>query len=228
MKSSTALSQSEREESILNQLPQVKLLAKRLHRRCPPTVLLEDLESAGIAGLVKAADRYDCMRGLKFKTLAEHLIRGAMLDYLRGLDPLPRSVRRFVRERNAAIELLQVQANDVPTNEQVAAAMGIALERYTDLVRAAELAESVPVELEEATLASDTATPFDCMLLREVGDAIDALPKRERFIMVALREGFSLSEIARNMEITAGHAAYLKSQAVIRIRTALGIAQPPA
>ena len=96
MTSSTVLAHRERDQSILDQLPQVRLLARRLHRRCPSSVLLEDLVSAGVTGLIQAADRYDRHRNIKFKTLAEHRIRGAMLDYLRTLDPLSRSVRRFV------------------------------------------------------------------------------------------------------------------------------------
>lgn len=85
---------SYREELILSHMPQVQLLARRLHRRCPQ-VELDDLISTGTIGLIRAIDRFDPKRNLKLKTLAEHRIRGAMLDYLRHIDPLPRSVRRF-------------------------------------------------------------------------------------------------------------------------------------
>jgi hypothetical protein len=68
MTSSIAFASREREQSILDHLPQVKLLATRIHRRCPPSVLLEDLESAGVTGLIEAADRYDRRRNVEFKT----------------------------------------------------------------------------------------------------------------------------------------------------------------
>lgn len=79
-----------REETILAHLPQVELLARRLHRRCPQ-VELEDLISEGTIGLIKAVDRFDPSRDLKVKAYAEHRIRGALLDYLRRIDPLPRN-----------------------------------------------------------------------------------------------------------------------------------------
>ena len=78
---------SRREELILSHLPQVKLLARRLHRRCPQAEL-DDLMQAGTIGLIQAFDRFDEARGFKLKTLAEHR-RGALLDYLRQIDPLP-------------------------------------------------------------------------------------------------------------------------------------------
>lgn len=76
----------DREVLILSHLPQVELLARRQHRRCPQ-VELDDLISAGTVGLIQAVDRYDSSRNLKLKTFAEHRIRGALMDYLRQLDP---------------------------------------------------------------------------------------------------------------------------------------------
>ena len=87
-----------RDAMILAHLSQVELLARRLHRRCPQ-VELDDLIQAGTIGLIQAIDKFDPSRNLKVKTLAEHRIRGAMLDYLRQIDPLPRSVRQFQKRR---------------------------------------------------------------------------------------------------------------------------------
>ena len=97
-----------REELILSHIPQVKLLPRHLHRRCPQ-VELDDLISAGTLGLIRAVDRFDTKRNLKLKTLAEHRIRGAMLDYLRYIDPLPRNVRRFQKQRDVVIAKLQAR-----------------------------------------------------------------------------------------------------------------------
>jgi RNA polymerase sigma factor (sigma-70 family) len=87
---------------IIDHLPQVELLARRVHRRCPQ-VELDDLISAGTVGLIRAVDRFDPTRNLKLKTLAEHRIQGALLDYLRQLDPLPRAVREFQKRRDAVL-----------------------------------------------------------------------------------------------------------------------------
>lgn len=72
-----------REELILEHLPQVNLIARRIHRGLPPSASLEDLISAGVVGLITAVDRYDSSQNVQLKTYAEHTIRGAMLDYLR-------------------------------------------------------------------------------------------------------------------------------------------------
>jgi RNA polymerase sigma factor (sigma-70 family) len=92
-----------REELILSHMLQVKLLAHRLRWRCPQ-VEFGDLTSMGTIGLIQAVERFDPDRHLKLKTLAEHRIRGALLDYLRYIDPLPRSVRRFQKQRDAVID----------------------------------------------------------------------------------------------------------------------------
>src|ERR1700733_8851820 len=80
----------ERERLILEHLPQVRLIARRIHGRLPENVSLEDLVSAGIVGLIAAIDQYDPAHQVKLKTYAEHKIRGAILDALRGLDWAPR------------------------------------------------------------------------------------------------------------------------------------------
>jgi RNA polymerase sigma factor FliA len=117
-----------REALILAHMPQVALLARRQHRRCPQ-VELEDLISAGTIGLIQAVDRFDPTRGLKLKTLAEHRIRGAMLDYLRCLDPLPRNIRRFQKQRDSIIATSSKQG-EIPTPEELANTLGVQMRQY--------------------------------------------------------------------------------------------------
>ena len=90
---------SHREQLILAHLPQVRMLARRVHIRCHRQVEFDDLFQVGVLGLIQAVDRFQPERQCLLKTLADHRIRGAILDYLRQLDPLPRSIRRFVRRR---------------------------------------------------------------------------------------------------------------------------------
>ncbi len=132
---------AEREVMILAHLPQVELLARRLHQRCPQ-VELEDLVSAGTIGLIRAVDRFDPSRGFKLKTLAEHKIRGAMLDYLREIDPLPRSVRQFQKRRDAVLSRWEDPENP-PHGEEVAALLGIPASRYYRFSAAIEASNHV-------------------------------------------------------------------------------------
>lgn len=140
---STAL---DREQLILGQLPQVRLLARRLQRRCPKQVQLDDLISVGVVGLIQAVDRFDSERGCKLKTIAEHRIRGAMLDYLRKLDPLPRAVRQFIRHRDEQAARLERQLGRQAEPIELAQALGIAIERYRRLEHTALAAQTVSLE----------------------------------------------------------------------------------
>ena len=117
-----------RDEMILAHLPQVELLAHRLHGRCPQ-VELDDLIQAATIGLIQAVDKFDATRKLKLKTLAEHRIRGAMLDYLRQVDPLPRSLRQFQKRRDAVIAEFETSGAR-PALESVAQALGVTPRKY--------------------------------------------------------------------------------------------------
>ena len=137
-------STTNRDEMILSHLPQVDLLARRLHRRCPQ-VELDDLISAATIGLIQAVDKFDTTRGLKLKTLAEHRIRGAMLDYLRQVDPLPRNVRQFQKRRDAAIAAFEA-CGERPAMESVAQALGVTPRKYAQLSLAITASEVIHIE----------------------------------------------------------------------------------
>ena len=210
---------SERERSMIERLPQVRLIAAQLHRRCPSQVLLEDLVSAGFIGLVEASKRFDPARNLKFKTLAEHRIRGAMLDYLRSFDPLPRAVRRFVRQREAVLAGLKGTASE----EEIAAAMKIPIERYRRLSQMANSSNAEPQDRSARVGVVDPPAGYRLTLRREVSDALNRLPECERTIMLALGEGYSLREISRDLKVTPGRVSQLRQQALITLRIALGV-----
>lgn len=209
----------EREQSIIERLPQVRLIAAQIHRRCPSQVLFEDLVSAGIMGLVQASNRFDPARNLKFKTLAEHRIRGAMLDYLRSIDPLPRAVRRFVRQREAVL----ADIYGTPSEEEIAVAMQIPIERYRRLSRIANSPDAEPRDRSARTADANPPAAYTLTLRREVSDALDRLPERERKIMLALGEGHSVREISRDLKVTPGRVSQLRQQALVTLRIALGV-----
>jgi RNA polymerase sigma factor for flagellar operon FliA len=133
-----------RDQIILDHLSQVELLARRLHRRCPQ-VELEDLISAGTVGLIQAVDRFDPSRNLKLKTLAEHRINGALLDYLRQVDPLPRAVRQFQKRRDAILQSFAAQT-EIPTQDQLATMLGLQERKFVQLSRMVRASETIRFE----------------------------------------------------------------------------------
>ena len=223
MKSSIALAPRKREQSILDHLPQVRMLARQLHRRCPSSVLFEDLVSVGVTGLIEAADRYDLRRNCKFRTLADYRIRGAMLDYLRSLDPVPRAVRRFVRDRDVMAIRLEYARDCCPSEIDIAAALGISIDRYRRLSQLDHARTTMSLDSQHV-LASCDATADKATWLREIDDAIQALPTRERSVISSLREGYALAEIASRFEVTPMRVSQIKKQAITRLRIALGAA----
>ncbi len=140
---------SRRDDLILSHLPQVELLARRLHRRCPQ-VELDDLIQAGTIGLIRAVDRFDPTHGCLLKTIAEHKIRGALLDYLRQIDPLPRSVRRFQKQRDAMLAEMERTGAEI-RHDWIAQQLGFSAVKYSSLCRAVTAAE--PISIQESPSA---------------------------------------------------------------------------
>jgi RNA polymerase sigma factor FliA len=115
----------ERERLILEHLPQVKLIARRIHERLPENVSLEDLISTGIIGLISAIDRFDESHNVKLKTYAEYKIRGAILDSLRGLDWAPRQQRKRSKQIESVIMSLEQRLQRAPHEEEIAQELGL-------------------------------------------------------------------------------------------------------
>src|ERR1700686_5351461 len=120
----------ERERLILEHLPQVRLIARRIHERLPESVNLDDLVSTGTLGLIAAIDRFDPNHNVKLKTYAEYKIRGAILDSLRGLDWAPRQHRKRTKQIEAAISAAEQRLHRSPNEEEVAAELGLSMEEY--------------------------------------------------------------------------------------------------
>jgi RNA polymerase sigma factor for flagellar operon FliA len=223
-----------REQIILSHLPQVKITANKLHRRCPPEVLLEDLVSAGVVDLLEAYQRFDARRNLKFKTMAEHRIRGAMLDYLRQLDPLPRAIRRFQKERQSAIGKLWQRSGLAPSEEEVACELGYTVKRYRELtttVQAGMVVSSDAPHGEDARAPqmqdpTSTGGPDYAILSRTIEIAISRLPRTEYVVVMALRNGDSHRTIASRLHVTERRISQIKQAAIRRLQITLGIRLP--
>src|ERR1700693_5501693 len=112
---------NERERLILEHLPQVRLIARRIQERLPENISLDDLISTGVIGLISAIDNFDPSHNVKLKTYAEYKIRGAILDSLRGLDWAPRQKRKMAKQIESAIARLEQRLQRTPSEDEIAA-----------------------------------------------------------------------------------------------------------
>jgi RNA polymerase sigma factor for flagellar operon FliA len=122
--------EDERERLILEHLPQVRLIARRIQERLPENIVLEDLVSTGVIGLISAIDNFDPSHNVKLRTYAEYKIRGAILDSLRGMDWAPRQKRRMAKQIEAAIAEAEQELQRSPTEEEIAARLEIPMAEY--------------------------------------------------------------------------------------------------
>src|SRR5712692_9081946 len=168
---SAELSPEDREQLILAHLPQVRLIARRIHERLPDSVNLDDLVSTGVVGLISAIDRFDSSHNVKLKTYAEYKIRGAILDSLRGLDWAPRQQRKRSKQIEAAIVAAEHRLHRTASEEEIAAELGLSLVEYHEWL----------VEVRGLNLGSLENTSPDEEnrdVLRYVSDDEEAWPSR--------------------------------------------------
>ncbi len=234
--SASALSAEERERLILEHLPQVRLIARRIHERLPESVQLEDLVSTGILGLIAAIDRYRPEQNVKLKTYAEYKIRGAILDSLRGLDWAPRQQRRRSRQIEQAVAALEQKLKRAPSEEEIAAELGLSLDEYREWLSDAHglnlgsldsgAGEDGSRDLLRFVAADDGEWPSRVFerkeLHRLLKTAISRMPYMERTVLgLYYQEELTLREIARIVKLHESRVSQLKTQAIIRLRAFL-------
>jgi RNA polymerase sigma factor for flagellar operon FliA len=237
---SESMNGDERERLILEHLPQVRLIARRIQERLPDNVALEDLVSSGVIGLISAIDHFDPAHNVKLKTYAEYKIRGAILDSLRGLDWAPRQKRRRAKRIEAAIAHAEQLHQRVPTEDEVAAQLEISLEEYHEWlveIRGLNVAslEHAPGSPGKDMLhyLADSASSLPSVLLerseleRVLAAGIDGIPEIERTVLsLYYREELTLREIASVIGLHESRVSQLKSQAILRLRTHLAECWP--
>jgi RNA polymerase sigma factor for flagellar operon FliA len=228
-----------RDRLILTYAPLVKYVAGRLGSGLPAHVDEGDLVSYGLLGLIGAIERYDPDRDIKFETYAISRIKGAIIDELRALDWVPRSVRSRAREIERAIGELEARLGTAPTDEQIAAKIGISVdeleESLTDIARSsiAALDElwSTSGEGDQVSLLDtieDTTGPrpadvLDASELREaLADAIARLPEREKLVVTLYYyEELTLREIGEVLGVTESRVSQLHTKAILRLKARL-------
>ena len=223
-----------REQLILEHLPQVKLIARRIHERLPVSVSLDDLISTGILGLIAAIDRYDPTHDVKLKTYAEYKIRGAILDSLRDLDWAPRQQRKRAKLIEAAINVLEQQLHRSPTEDEIAKHLELSIEEYQEWLSDARgltlgSLENAGTEEDGRDLlkyVSDKEESWPSHLFerseleRLLAQGIDRMPYIEKTVLsLYYYEELTLREIARIVSLHESRISQLKSQAILRLRS---------
>lgn len=234
------MTEAERERLILEHLPQVRLIARRIQERLPETVNLDDLVSTGVLGLISAIDNFDPVHNVKLKTYAEYKIRGAILDSLRGLDWAPRQKRHRAKQIEAAHAHAEQRLQRLPTEDEIAAELGIALEEYHEWlveVRGLNIASLDFAGAENGGallhyLADEQDNLPSAILERSelerlVAEGIDSIPPMERTVLsLYYREELTLREIAEVVHLHESRISQLKTQAILRLRSRLAQAWP--
>jgi RNA polymerase sigma factor for flagellar operon FliA len=230
----TSLNSTERERLLVEQLPQVKYIAKRIHDRLPPHILLEDLIHAGILGLIEAIQRFDPARHVELKSYAKHRIHGAILDSLRDLDWSPRPLRRKARRIEEAQQKLRARLGYSPSESQLAEELGMSLDKFQHLLgelRGLDLRSLQPETLEEGSeralnSVNQTTAPQDPFLLclrsemtGLLAQAIEELPERERQLLALYYyEELTMKEAGAVLGIGEARVSQLHSAAIVRLR----------
>jgi RNA polymerase sigma factor FliA len=224
----------ERERLILEHLPQVRLIARRIHERLPESVNLDDLISTGTLGLIAAIDRFDPRHNVKLKTYAEYKIRGAILDSLRGLDWAPRQQRKRSKQIEVAISAAEQRLHRGPTEEEIAQQLNLTLAEYHEWlvdirgVNLGSLEAASPDDAGRSLLKyiSDDEENWPSRLLerselqRLLADAIEKMPATERTVIsLYYHEELTLREISKVVNLHESRVSQLKSQAILRLRT---------
>ncbi len=222
-----------REWLVVHYASLVKFVAGRLAAGLPRTVDTGDLVSAGVFGLMNAIDRFDPNNGNTFETYAIPRIRGAILDGLRALDWVPRSVRSRSRSVQDAIATLEHELGRTPTDEEIAAELKISveeLEKWLADIAAGSVGPLDHVAMDNAPADNDAhLQPGRAMEEGELRDAMRAeisrLPEREQAILILYYEdGLTLSEIGEALGVTESRISQIHTKAVLQLRSRLSAA----
>lgn len=232
------LSAEKRNELILTYTPLIKYIAARLAARLPAQVSLDDLISCGIIGLIDAINKFDVSKNVQFKTYAEFRVKGAMLDELRALDWVPRSVRRKTTDLEKAYADIEKQVGRPATDEEVAQIMGLTLDDFYKLLDETKSVSFMDIEFlrqkaTEAndptlaeTLAMDDRDPFTAINLSQIREliagAISDLPEKEKLtVSLYYQDELTMKEIGEVLGYTESRISQMHSKAMFRLRTKL-------
>src|SRR5438045_6728387 len=229
-----------RERLVVAYSPLVKYVSGRMASGLPAHVDEADLISYGLVGLISAIERFDLEREIKFETYAITRIKGAIIDELRSLDWVPRSVRARAREIERANSKLEHQLQRAPTDDEMSTELKISVEEFHDALL--QISNSTVAALDELWTVSDSsgdqvslldtiqdpgapdpAAVMDATDLKDrVADAIARLPEREKLVVALYYyENLTLREIGEVLGVTESRISQLHTKAVLRLRSRL-------
>lgn len=229
-----------RQKLIIYYSPLAKYIAGRIASNLPKSIDIQDLIQSGILGLIDAIEKFDPDRDIKFETYALSRIKGAIIDSLRSLDWLPRTLRLKVKEIDRVYYELEAKLRRAPTEEELAMALDITVEELQQIL--AEARFSSVVALEETLSAAESGDeeqklylmipdrssvdPFEAVEQKELKEylaqAIQKLPEKERKVVILYYyTGLTLKEIGELLGVTESRASQIHSKAISRLRSML-------
>jgi RNA polymerase sigma factor FliA len=232
-----SLSTQEREAMIQEFLPVIKYMAMRMAMRVSSGLNVEDLMSAGMVGLLDALTKFDPSREIKFRTYAEFRIRGAMLDEIRAMDWVPRSLRERIGKIQHAANELTKRKGRPPTEEELAESLGMDAREVDETLLQAK--GSVVLSLDDlgnhddeshpvfdALADRDQPTPLESLVSEDARhalvEAIERLPERQRLVLTLYYfEELTMKEIGVVLHVTESRICQLHAQAMIKLKALL-------
>jgi len=236
-----------RDRLILTYAPLVKFVAGRVGASLPSHVDEQDLVSYGLLGLIGAIERFDPDREIKFETFAMARIRGAIIDELRSLDWVPRSVRTRARQIERAIAALEKELHRAPTDEEIAKKLGVTEEELDDsLLEISRSSVGALDELWSPSAGGDSIALIDTIedesgpdpevsleqteVKEALAESISDLPEREKLVVTLYYyEELTLREIGEVLGVTESRVSQLHTKAILRLKAHLsGATREPA
>lgn len=225
-----------REQLIIEYSQLVKLVAGRLSMYLGYNVEYDDLVGYGIFGLIDAIDKFEVGKNVKFETYASLRIRGAILDQIRKMDWIPRSLRQKQKKMDAAMAKIEAEQGRMATDEELAAELGISLDEFnnwqgqtkaTGLVSLEEYTEAGSEIKMEAYHNRQFAQPEDVLaedeLKQMIVASIDGLTEKEKsVVMLYYYEEMTLKEISQVLEVSESRVSQLHTKALQKMKTKLG------
>lgn len=227
-----------REKIILEYAQLVKLVAGRLSMYLGYNVEYEDLVSYGIFGLIDAIDKFDCMKEIKFETYASLRIRGAILDQIRKMDWIPRTIRQRQKKIDSVMKEIEQKNGRSATDEEIAEGLGISSDEYMDWQSQMKVTGLISLNeyMEQGSDVSQdygrgTASRFDSPeetvekkeLARMLSEAMDLLTEKEqKVISLYYYEDLTLKEISSILEVSESRISQLHTRALQKMRTKMG------
>lgn len=229
-----------RDDVLLENLPMVRFIARRIHEKLPQHVNLEDLVGAGILGLIDAAAKFDPLKNAQFRTYAQFRVRGAIMDSLRDLDWGPRDLRRKGRAIEGAIGALTANLGRAPEEQEIAEKLGQPLEEYQRALgelngleigslQARRHEDSEEEEIAYIPGPEGEDPLFICLrgeMRNRLQNAISSLPKNECLVLTLYYyEELTMKEIAAVLEVTISRVSQIRSSAILHMRALLQAAE---